>query len=54
MYYVPRFKINVKTNNLALRKIPATHSNGTRMSDHKSIRFDLNMFENKKGGLLEA
>lgn len=47
--------LSLKTNNLALQKIPGTHSNGNRMSDHKSIQFDLNIFDNKKGGwLLEA
>lgn len=36
-----RENLSLKTNNLALQKIPGTHYNGNRMSDHKSYNLIL-------------
>ena len=38
-----------KSKSPTLQKIPGTHSNGTRMSDHKAIRFNMNMNDNTRG-----
>ena len=39
----------LKAKNISVRKIPGTHSNGTRMSDHKAIRFNVKLHENERG-----
>ena len=38
-----------KTKSLILRKIPGTHSYGTRMSDHKAVIFTLDIHETTRG-----
>lgn len=35
--------------NILIRKIPGTHSNGTRMSDHRALKFELNIYNNQRG-----
>ena len=40
-YYIVR--------NIVVRKIPRTHSNGFRMSDHRFINFTLNTSQTYKG-----
>ena len=38
-----------KFKQIILRKIPGTHKNGTRMSDHRGIKFNLVIYENERG-----
>lgn len=35
--------------NILIRKIPGTHNNGTRMSDHRALKYELNTYNNKGG-----
>ena len=39
----------LKIKKISLKKIPGTHNNGTRMSDHKSFNFDLSIHEKERG-----
>ena len=34
---------------ILIRRIPGTHSNGTRMSDHRLLKFILKISENTRG-----
>ena len=41
--------ILTKVKQIILRKISGTHKNGTRMSDHRGIKFNLAIYENERG-----
>lgn len=32
----------------SIRRIPGIHNNGTRMSDHRAIKFDLYVYDNER------
>ena len=45
--------ISLCSAKLVVRKIPGTHSNGSRMSDHRFLNFTFNISKTNKGPRLE-
>lgn len=39
----------IKIKQIIISRIPGTHNNGTRMSDHRAIKFNLSVYDNERG-----
>ena len=38
-----------KLDKIIIRRIPGTHSNGSRLSDHRALKFSFKLCDNKRG-----
>jgi hypothetical protein len=39
----------INAKQISIRKIPGTHNNGTRMTDHRALKLDISLHDNERG-----